>query len=95
MNRNLETETIAMRRLVQQPKSVAAESISTAVIIWKRLALPMVFFAVTSSFVAINKLEPFLVFGGFFVVSGLLGALCCWLKSIPSWLVYWYRTRSR
>jgi hypothetical protein len=83
-----------MRRLIQQPASVAAESISTAVTVWKLLAIPMAFFAVASAFHAINKIEPFLLIGGFYAVSGFLGALCCWLKSIPSWLIYWFRTRS-
>jgi hypothetical protein len=89
-----EAETTTMRRLIQQPPSVAADSISTAVAVWKILAIPMAFFAVGSTFYATNKLELLLIFGGFYAISGVLGALCCWLKSVPSWLIYWFRTRN-
>lgn len=82
-----------MRRLVQQPKSVAAECIWTAVTVWKLLALPVAAFAVASAIYADNKFHPFLLFGGFYVASGPLGAGLCWLKSLPSWVIYWVRRR--
>ena len=84
-----------MRHLIQQPKSVAADSIWTAVTIWKLALIPMVILAVASTFYAKNKLEPFLLFGGFYIASGFLGAACCWLKSVRSWLIYWFRTRGQ
>lgn len=82
-----------MRQLIRQPRSLAADSIWTAVTIWKWAAIPIVFLAVASAFHATNKIEPILLFGGFYVASGIMGAGCCWLKSVPSWLIYWYRTR--
>jgi hypothetical protein len=84
-----------MRQLIQQPKSVAADSIWTAVTIWKFAAIPMVILTIASTFYATNKLEPFLLFGGLYVASGFLGAACCWLKSVPSWLIYWFRVRGQ
>ena len=84
-----------MRHLIQQPKSVASDAIWTAVTIWKLAAIPMVILAIASTFYATNKLEPFVLFGGFYVVSGFLGAACCWLNSVPSWLIYWFRTRGQ
>lgn len=82
-----------MRRLIQRPRSVAAESLHTALTIWKLGAVPSVLIAIACSVYALNKFEPFLLMGGMFVVSGLLGAACCWVKAVPSWLIYWFRLR--
>lgn len=81
------------RRLIQRPSSVAAECIDTALTVWKLSAVPCTFFAVAGSFYATNKLEPFVFMGSWFFVSGFLGAACCWLKTIPHWLIYWFRLR--
>jgi hypothetical protein len=72
---------------------VTVESVRTALAVWKLGAIPCVFFAVAGSFYAINKFEPFLVMGGIFIVSGFLAAACCWLKTIPAWLIYWVKLR--
>ncbi len=54
----------------------------------------MIVFAVISSRYAIRPLEPFFLFGGFFVVGVLCGGLCCTIPLIWQGIVHrWFSQR--
>jgi len=66
-----------MRRLIQQPNSFANAFVSGASQVARWTVIPMVVLAILSSRYAIRPLEPFFLFGGFFVAGVMLGGLCC------------------
>lgn len=83
-----------MRRLIQQPDSFANAFVSGASKVARRAVVPMVGLAFLSSHYAIRPLEPFFLFGGFFVVGVLLGGLCSTVPMIWQGVVHrWFSQR--
>lgn len=83
-----------MSRLIQQPDSFANAFASGAIQVARWAAIPMVGLAFLSSRYAIRPLEPFFLFGGFFVAGVLLGGLCSTVSLIWQGIVHrWFSQR--
>lgn len=65
-----------MRRLIQQPDSLANAFVGGASQVARWAVIPMAGLAFWSSRYAIRPLEPLFLFGGFFVAGVLLGGFC-------------------
>ncbi|MFB7879455.1 hypothetical protein [Brevundimonas diminuta] len=83
-----------MRRLIQQPDSFVNAFVSGASHVARWTLIPMVVLAFLSSRYAIRPLEPFFLFGGFFVAGVVLAGFCSTIPLIWQGIVHrWFSQR--